>query len=118
MKLIIPAMTAGNYQSKIANNFGRADYFALINTKNDHLEFFENKAALKKGGAGVAAAQICADHGADIIAAYHFGPKAAEAIEAAGIRQIQLKEQKSIKEAYNDYQLSKLVEQATTLGNN
>lgn len=116
MKLIIPAVKSGNLATEIHSNFGRADYFAIISTQNNQVEFIKNTAAAKSGGAGVAAAQLCADQAADAAAAYHFGPKAAEALKAAGIRLLNLEEQATIKEAINDYQAGKLTEAAAGPG--
>ena len=110
MKIIIPAVESGNFETKIHENFGRADYFALVNSENDEIEFIENTAAAQSSGAGVAAAQLCADQGADLVAAYHFGPKAYKALTAAGIKVLDLNKQKLIKEAYNDYQAGNLAE--------
>jgi len=110
MKLIIPAVGAENFETEIHENFGRANYFAVINCENNDIKFVNNTAANKSGGAGVAAAQLCADQGADVMAAYHFGPKAYEALKAADIKLLDLNEQKLITEAFNDYQAGKLAE--------
>lgn len=110
MKLVIPAAAEGNMEAKVHDNFGRADFFVFIDTDTDEFKFLENTAAKKSSGAGVAAAQLCADNGAEIATAYHFGPKAYQALSAAGIKLLDLNEQKLIKEVYNDYQSGKLAE--------
>jgi predicted Fe-Mo cluster-binding NifX family protein len=110
MKLVIPAVAEGNIETEVHDNFGRANYFAIIDTDTDQIEFVENTAAKKSSGAGVGAAQLCADNGADIVAAYHFGPKAYKALTAAGIEVLDLNEQKLIKEVYSDYQAGTLAE--------
>ena len=110
MKIVIPAVEDGNFETEIHENFGRADYFALVNSDNDEIEFVKNTAAAQSSGAGVGAAQLCADRGADAVAAYHFGPKAYKALRAAGIEVLDLNKQNLIKEAYNDYQAGKLAE--------
>lgn len=110
MKLIIPAVEAGNFETKVHENFGRATYFAVINSENDEIEFINNTAAAKSSGAGVAAAQLCADQDIDVAVAYHFGPKAYEALKAADIQLLELKEHKLIKEVYNDFQTGNLNE--------
>lgn len=110
MKIAIPAVESGNFETKIHENFGRADYFALVNSENDEIEFIKNKAAAQSSGAGVGAAQLCADQGADVAAAYHFGPKAYKALTAAEIEVLDLTEQKLIKDAYKDYQAGRLAE--------
>lgn len=110
MKLVIPAVAEGSLETEVHDNFGRANYFAIIDTDTDKIEFLENTAAKKSSGAGVGAAQLCADNGADIVAAYHFGPKAYKALTAAGIEVLDLNEQKLIKEVYSDYQAGTLAE--------
>jgi len=110
MKFVVPAVSVGNFDTKIHNNFGRANYFAIFETDNDSIEFFENTASSQSSGAGVAAAQLCADKGADAAAAYHFGPKAFSALKAAGIEVLDLDKQEVVKDAYNDYKNDKLVE--------
>lgn len=110
MKIIIPAVESGDFETEIHENFGRADYFALIDSETDQIEFIKNKAAAQSSGAGVGAAQLCADQKADIVTGYHFGPKAYKALTAAGIEVLDLTDQKLIKEAYNDYQAGRLKE--------
>jgi len=110
VKIVIPAVENGDFETEIHENFGRADYFAVVNSENNEIEFVENTAAAQSSGAGVGAAQLCADQKADATAAYHFGPKAYKALKAAGIEVLDLTEQKLIKDAYNDYQAGKLAE--------
>lgn len=110
MKIVIPAVKSGDMKTKIHENFGRADYFAAVETETAEVEFLNNSAAKKSSGAGVAAAQLCADSGADAVAAYHFGPKAYQALKAAGIKVLNLDQQQTIQQAYNDYQLDQLSE--------
>lgn len=110
MKLVIPAVKSGDFETEIHENFGRATYFALVNSENDEIKFIKNKAAAQSSGAGVGAAQLCADQGADAVVAYHFGPKAYKALTAAGIEVLDITEQKIIREAYQDYQAGKLDE--------
>jgi predicted Fe-Mo cluster-binding NifX family protein len=110
MRIIIPAVEAGDFETEIHENFGRADYFAVVDSENDEIEFIENNAAAQSSGAGVGAAQVCADQKADVVTAYHFGPKAYKALTAAGIEVLDLTDQKLIKDAYHDYQAGKLAE--------
>ncbi|ADO77575.1 NifB/NifX family molybdenum-iron cluster-binding protein [Halanaerobium praevalens] len=110
MKIIIPAVEFGDLKSKIHANFGRANYFALINSENDQVEFIKNEAAAKKSGAGIAAAQLCADQGVDLVTAYHFGPKATKALKTAGIKMLELEDQKLIKDVYNEPEIAKIID--------
>lgn len=110
MILVIPAVEEGDLKTEVADNFGRAAYFAFLDTKTDKIKFKENKASQKTSGAGVAAAQFCADNRADIATAYHFGPKAYQALKSAEIEVLDLNVQNTIGEVYNDYQAGSLSE--------
>jgi predicted Fe-Mo cluster-binding NifX family protein len=118
MKIAIPAVKIGDFETEIHENFGRANYFAIVNIENEEIEFIDNSAADQSSGAGVGAAQLCADNGANLVAAYHFGPKAYKALKAANIKVLDLTDQKLIKEAYNDYQAGKLAEAEAGPGGN
>jgi len=37
MKIVIPVVEVSDFETEIHENFGRADYFALINSENDEI---------------------------------------------------------------------------------
>ncbi|MCC3145538.1 NifB/NifX family molybdenum-iron cluster-binding protein [Halanaerobium sp. Z-7514] len=110
MKILIPAVKVGSFETEIHENFGRAEFFAIVDSENNRLSFISNTAKNQSSGAGVAAAQLCVDKEADVVMGYHFGPKAYQALKAAGIKVLDLDQQKLLKEAYNDYKSGELVE--------
>lgn len=76
------------FESALNPRFGRCDCFILIDPATGAWESTPNPAVQAPDGAGVSAAQHLADQGAAVIISGHFGPKAATALQAAGIQMI------------------------------
>lgn len=85
MKFIIPT-DENKENTTVCQSFGRAPYFLLINTQTDKKEFFENSAASSAGGAGIAAAQLIVDSGAEAVLVPRCGENAAKVLKAANIK--------------------------------
>jgi len=66
--------------------FGRCYYFILVDTTNEEWLALPNQAANVGGGAGTQAAQLIASQGVDAVISGKFGPNAASALDAAGIK--------------------------------
>lgn len=84
MKIIIPS-EKGTLNSQICVSFGRAPYFILFDTESGSYEILNNGAAESQGGAGIKAAQIVADSGADTLITCRCGQNAADVLNAAKI---------------------------------
>ena len=84
MKFVIPA-DENKDNTTICQSFGRAPYFLLVDTQTDKKEFFENSAASSAGGAGIAAAQLIVDSGAEAVLLPRCGENAAKVLKAANI---------------------------------
>jgi predicted Fe-Mo cluster-binding NifX family protein len=67
------------------SRFGRANFFAIVDTENMEARFIENSAASADSGAGVGAAQLFADQNVAAVISGDFGPKAFIALKTAGI---------------------------------
>lgn len=65
--------------------FGRCPWFVMVNADTMQFEAFENPAVLQGSGAGIAAAQLVANAGADAVIAANVGPNAHQALSAGGI---------------------------------
>jgi predicted Fe-Mo cluster-binding NifX family protein len=65
--------------------FGRCPYFIVANPDDMSFDVFENQAGDRSSGAGIEAAQLVADKGAAAVITGRVGPKAAQALAAAGI---------------------------------
>lgn len=65
--------------------FGRCSCFVVVETETMELTVLSNDAAAAGSGAGVQAAQIVADAGADAVIAAALGPNALQALSAGSI---------------------------------
>jgi predicted Fe-Mo cluster-binding NifX family protein len=73
-------------EAAVDPRFGRCPYFVLVDTDTGSVEAWENAATAQGSGAGFAAAQSVADHGADAVVAGNYGPNAFRALSAGGLR--------------------------------
>ncbi len=85
MKVAICARK-GNLQAEMDDRFGRAEYFVMVDTESGTEEIVRNPSLTLGSGAGVQSAQLLSDRGIQTLIAGNIGPKAARALQAAGIR--------------------------------
>jgi predicted Fe-Mo cluster-binding NifX family protein len=86
MKIAITA-TGKTLESPVDPRFGRAAYFVLVDTDTGALEAHDNAQNLNAAqGAGIQAAQIVSQLGAESVVTGHCGPKAFRTLQAAGIK--------------------------------
>ena len=85
MKIIIP-VNENKKDTKIADNLGRANFYAIYDLEKDSFEFVENGAKLNTGGAGIAAAQTLVDTGSRILLTPRCGMKAGKVLDASGFK--------------------------------
>ena len=83
MKIIVPV---NEDKTSVCPSFGRAPFFSITDTANGNSEIVENKAAASEGGAGIRAAQIVLDLGAEVLIAPRLGENAANVLKTAGIK--------------------------------
>lgn len=84
MKLIISAQNP-SLEAQVDRRFGRCMWLVLFDTETNQWEAFQNPGTSQSGGAGVAAAQLVVDKGADVVLSGDFGPNASRAFHAAKI---------------------------------
>jgi predicted Fe-Mo cluster-binding NifX family protein len=84
MKILIPVENK-TMEEPVCPSFGRTPYYMLYNTDNEQTEFLENKAANSPGGAGIQAAQMLVDSGADVLITLRCGENAAKVLKAGSI---------------------------------
>lgn len=85
MKIAVPAQ-AGCLEARIDMRFGRAKCFVVVDPNTWEFEMVDNKQNVQaRAGAGIQAAQIIADHSADVLIAGNCGPKAFMTLKAADI---------------------------------
>ena len=84
MKIAVPA-TSPDLDAPTDPRFGRCSFFLVVDTDTLDHDVVENTVAREESGAGVAAATLVADAGAQIVIAGQLGPKAMEALLARGL---------------------------------
>jgi predicted Fe-Mo cluster-binding NifX family protein len=87
MKIGVAAMSR-SLDAEVSKQFGRCPFFVVVDPETLVFEAFGNPARQMEGGAGPAAVQELTRRGVEMAMAGRFGPKAEQALEAAGIRGI------------------------------
>ena len=82
MKIAIPV---NEDQQTICPSFGRTPFFALWDSQNQETLYLDNSAAASQGGAGIKAAQLLVDNGAEAILTPRLGENAAQVFQAAHV---------------------------------
>jgi predicted Fe-Mo cluster-binding NifX family protein len=85
MKLCISA-TGPNLEASVDPRFGRCQYFLFVDSETMNYESVPNPAFTAGGGAGIQAAQLTVNKGAEVILTGDIGPNAFQALQAAGLK--------------------------------
>jgi predicted Fe-Mo cluster-binding NifX family protein len=85
LKVCITA-TGRDLNTQIDPRFGRAQNFLIVDANTMECEPIENPAITAGGGAGIQAAQLVANKGAEAVLTGHVGPNAFNTLQAAGIK--------------------------------
>lgn len=73
--------------SEVDPRFGRAAYILIVDTQDMAIEVLDNKENVNAfKGAGIQAATMIADRGAEVLLTGYCGPNAFRTLEAAGIK--------------------------------
>ena len=107
MKIVVTARDNKGSEAKLAAKFGRANYFAIVDTEDNSVNFIKNEAKTANSGAGVRAAQNVADLEADVLISGNIGPKAFEGLNKTEL-EIYAAEEKSIEAVIDDYNAEEL----------
>jgi predicted Fe-Mo cluster-binding NifX family protein len=106
----IAVSSAGkDLNSQIDPRFGRCQYFIFIDPETMEFEALENEGLMASGGAGVQAAQMVAQKGANTLITGNLGPNAASALSASGIK-VYLVPGGTVKEVIEGYKAGSLSE--------
>jgi predicted Fe-Mo cluster-binding NifX family protein len=108
MKVAVSA-TGKDLNSLIDPRFGRCQYFIFVDPETMEFEVLENEGLMASGGAGVQAAQMVAQKGANILITGNLGPNAASALSASGIK-VHLVSGGTIREVTEAFKAGKLQE--------
>ncbi len=85
MKIAITS-TGKTLDSQVDQRLGRAEYFVIIDTETMDFEVIENDSATAGGGAGISAAKVIADAGAEAVLTGNCGPNAQRTLSATGVK--------------------------------
>jgi len=113
MEKIAVSAEGPNLDDALDPRFGRAAGFLMVNPQTLEHEYVDNGASQAMAqGAGIQAAEIVARAGAKVVLTGYVGPKAFQALHAAGISIIQNLQNLTVREAIERYTSGK-VEMAT-----
>jgi predicted Fe-Mo cluster-binding NifX family protein len=85
MKICVTSI-GNNLDSDLDPRFGRCKYFLIIDTDSMNVKSISNESMMASGGAGIQAAQMVANAGAETVITGNIGPNAFQTLKAAGIR--------------------------------
>ena len=85
MKIAVSA-TSGNLDAQIDPRFGRCPYFVIVDPETMKFETVQNVSQSAPSGAGIQAAQIVANTGAEVVLTGNVGPNAFQALSSFGIK--------------------------------
>ncbi len=103
MKIAITS-TGGSMDSLISEQFGRCQYFLIVDSETMKFEAISNQAEQMQSGAGPKAAELIIKNGAEVLLTGHVGDKAEEALKKGKIKiVVGLKGNLKINDALNNY---------------
>ena len=85
MKVAVTA-SGDSLDAQADPRFGRCAFFVVVDVDSMEFDVIANTAAMQGSGAGIAAAQLVANSGADAVIAGNYGPNAHQALSAGGIK--------------------------------
>jgi predicted Fe-Mo cluster-binding NifX family protein len=74
--------------SEVDPRFGRSEYFILVELETMQVETIRNPNLQSSTGAGIGTAQLICDKGVGVVLTGRIGPKADQALSAAGVRMV------------------------------
>jgi predicted Fe-Mo cluster-binding NifX family protein len=103
MTIAISARGNG-WKEPLDERFGRAQGFFLIDSDNGNTRFLDNGGNVEAAhGAGTGTVHSLLKEGVGVVITGRVGPKAADALEAAGVTVVTAAEGTSVEQAWNDY---------------
>ena len=102
MKLCVTS-TGQQLDDPVDPRFGRSHYFMIVDSDSLQFEAIQNPAITTGGGAGIKAAQVVADHGAEVVLTGNVGPNAFNTLQAAGLEIIVGLVDTTVKEAVEGF---------------
>ena len=103
MKIAVSATKPDTLDCPVDPRFGRCDYFMIVDSETMNFQSFSNDNINATGGAGIAAAQLVIDKGAEIIITGNCGPNAFTALDASGVKVIVDVFKNTVRQAIEDF---------------
>ncbi len=85
MEICVTA-TAGDLNAQVDQRFGRSQYFVFVDSDTMAFEAVPNEAIAAPGGAGIQAAQIVVNKGANMVISGNIGPNAFQVLSTASVK--------------------------------
>lgn len=83
MKIAFPSQN----KTHVAENFGRANFFAIYDTEKKEFDFIDNAVNVQAAqGAGIQSASTLVKLGVQAIVSPHIGPKAFDVLRVSGMK--------------------------------
>jgi len=103
MKVAVTS-TGGSMDALVSEQFGRCQYFIIVDSETMKFEAVSNLGEQMQSGAGPKAAELIASKGAEVVLTGHVGDKAEEALKKGGIKIVDgFKGNMKVKDAVNSY---------------
>jgi predicted Fe-Mo cluster-binding NifX family protein len=99
MKTVALPVSRADLDAKVETRFGRSPQFLIVNTETLETDTLSNPGQGAGSGAGIEAAQLLAKSKVDAVIGGELGPKAHDALSAAGIPMYQCPRGASVREA-------------------
>ena len=97
--------TERNWNDQFEERFGRAPGFVLVNAEEETTEWLDNSSSGDAAhGAGTATVQALVRAGVECVVTGRVGPKASDALEAAGIPVVLVETGITVEQAWKQYQ--------------
>jgi len=90
-RILVAATNAGGPGDRVFPNFGRAPTFTVVEVEDDQIKkatVIDNPYTAAPSGAGIQAAQLVVERGAEAVFAGNFGPNASGVLAQAGVKAI------------------------------
>lgn len=107
MKIIVTS-SSSELDSPIDRRFGRCAHFLLVDTETLETKAFPNPGINARGGAGIQASQFVINLKPNAVISGDFGPNAFDVLNSANIDMYLFNNQRTVREAVNDFKDGKL----------
>jgi predicted Fe-Mo cluster-binding NifX family protein len=103
MKIAVTSK-GGSMDSQLSEQFGRCQYFLIVDSETMNFEAVSNLGEQMRSGAGPKAAELITNIGAEVLLTGHVGDKAEDVLKRGGITIVdEFKGSTKVKDAVNSY---------------